>query len=172
MPIVINKNIYTKLKIINKVKFTAPPLGILLQSTKTKNLIIPSLPPETVLIRPISHTVDPASSYFRFLSRKCTRWKLPVVPAFVLTNYKAQGKTFVKILLKLQKIRVTNGQPSKCNFTSLYIQLSKCKTLQSIKLLSLIQHQDFISNKLNQTIVDAMQKLRNLADKTKQIYKA
>ncbi|KAI0967095.1 hypothetical protein F4678DRAFT_483481 [Xylaria arbuscula] len=162
MPMVINKNIYTGLKVVNRAKFTAaniipnskylgyhladnitihfgPPLGILLQSTETKNLTIPSLPPGTVLIRLISHTVDPASFYFRFLSGKCTRRGLPVVPAFVLTDYKAQGKTFIEVLLKLQGNCVTNGQPSKCDFTSLYVQLSRCRTLQGIKLLSPIR---------------------------------
>ncbi|KAJ3561011.1 hypothetical protein NPX13_g9105 [Xylaria arbuscula] len=116
MPVVVNKNIYTGLKVVNGAEFTAadiipdpkylgyhladdvtihfgPPLGILLQSTETENLTILSLPPGTVLIRPISYTVDPTSSHFRFLSGKCTRRGLPVVPAFVLTDYKAQGKT-------------------------------------------------------------------------------
>ncbi|KAJ3572625.1 hypothetical protein NPX13_g4988 [Xylaria arbuscula] len=88
MPVVVNKNIYTGLKIVNGAEFTAadiipdpkylgyhladdvtihfgPPLGILLQSTETENLTIPSLPPGTVLIRPISYTVDPTSSHFR-----------------------------------------------------------------------------------------------------------
>ncbi|KAI1357192.1 hypothetical protein F5Y08DRAFT_324824 [Xylaria arbuscula] len=195
MPVVVNKNIYTGLKIVNGAEFTAadiipdpkylgyhladdvtihfgPPLGILLQSTETENLTIPSLPPGTVLIRPISYTVDPTSSHFRFLSGKCTRRGLPVVPAFVLTDYKAQGKTFVEVLLELRGNRVTNGQPSKCDFTSLYVQLSRCRTLQGIKLLSPIRQQDFIGNKLDQTIVDAMQRLRNLADETRRMYEA
>ncbi|KAI1289116.1 hypothetical protein F5Y03DRAFT_378387 [Xylaria venustula] len=195
MPVVINKNIYTGLKVVNGAEFTAaniipdpkylgyhladdvtihfgPPLGILLQSTETKNLTILSLPPGTVLIRPISHTVDLASSHFRFLSGKCTRRGLPVVPAFVLTDYKAQGKTFMEVLLELRGNRVTNGQPSKCDFTSLYVQLSRCRTLQGIKLLSPIRQQDFIGNKLDQTIVDAMQRLRKLADDTRRMYEA
>ncbi|KAJ3550717.1 hypothetical protein NPX13_g11461 [Xylaria arbuscula] len=195
MPVVVNKNIYTGLKVVNGAEFTAadiipdpkyrgyhladdvtihfgPPLGILLQSTETENLTIPSLPPGTVLIQPISYTVDPTSSHFRFLSGKCTRRGLPVVPAFVLTDYKAQGKTFVEVLLELRGNRVTNGQPSKCDFTSLYVQLSRCRTLQGIKLLSPIRQQDFIGNKLDQTIVDAMQRLRNLADETRRIYEA
>ncbi|KAI0976961.1 hypothetical protein F4678DRAFT_469034 [Xylaria arbuscula] len=179
MPVVINKNIYTRLKVVNKAEFIAvdiipdfkylgyyfaddvtihfgPPLGILLQSIEIKNLTIPSLLPGTVLIRLISHTVDLASFYFRFLSRKCTR----------------QGKTFMKVLLKLRGNRVTNGQPSKCDFTSFYVQLFRCRTLQGIKLLSLIRQQDFIGNKLDQTIVDAMQRLRKLADDTRRMYKA
>ncbi|KAJ3455237.1 hypothetical protein MRS44_013837 [Fusarium solani] len=148
MPVVVNKNIYTGLKIVNGAEFTAadvipdpkspgyhladditihfgPPLGILLQSRETKDLAVPALPTGTVLIRPLSHTLDPASSHFRFLSGKCTRRGLPVVPAFVLTDYKAQSKTFVEVLLELRGNRMTNGQPSKCDFTSLYVQLSR-----------------------------------------------
>ncbi|KAM4064303.1 PIF1-like helicase [Hirsutella rhossiliensis] len=116
MPVVVNKNIYTGLKVVNGADFTAvdviidpnhpgycladdvtihfgPPLGILLQSEETKALAIPSLPVGT-------------------------------------------GKTFVEVLLELRGNRLTNGEPSKCDFTSLYVQLSRCTTLHGIKLLS------------------------------------
>jgi hypothetical protein len=117
-----------------------------------------------------AHTLDPASSHFRFLSGKCTRRGLPVVPAFVLTDYKAQSKTFVEVLLELRGNRMTNGQPSKCGFTSLYVQLSRCRTLQGIKLLSPVRHEDFIGNKLDQSIVDGMQRLTDLAAETRRIF--
>ncbi|KAI1746434.1 hypothetical protein F4782DRAFT_544257 [Xylaria castorea] len=179
MLLFVNKNIYTGLKIVDRAEFIAadiipdpkypgyhlannvvihfgPPLGILLQSTKARKLTTPPLPPGTVPIRPLSHTVDPAGSHFRFLSRKCTRRGLPVVPAFILTNYKAQGKTFV--------------EPSKYNFTGLYVRLSRCGTIQGIRLLGPVQHWDFIGNMMNRTIVNAMQKLKNLADETRRIY--
>ena len=193
MPVVVNKNIYPGLKVVNGAEFTAadvipdprypgyhladdvtihfgPPLGILLQSTETKSLTIPTLPPQTVLIRPTSYTLDPTYRNFKFLSAKCTRRGLPVVPAFVLTDYKAQGKSFVQLLLELRGSRMFNGEPSKCDFTSLYVQLSRCTTLQGIKLISPIRPQDFIGNRLDQTIVDAMQRLKNLAAETMRVY--
>ncbi|KAG6996878.1 ATP-dependent DNA helicase pfh1 [Fusarium oxysporum f. sp. conglutinans] len=193
MPVVVNKNIYTGLKIVNGAEFTAadvipdpkspgyhladditihfgPPLGILLQSRETKDLAVPALPTGTVLIRPLSHTLDPASSHFRFLSGKCTRRGLPVAPAFALTDYKAQSKTFAEVLLELRGHHIVNGEPSKCDFTSLYVQLSRCTTLRGIRLLSPVRRQDFIGNKLDQTIVDGMQRLRNLAVETRRIY--
>ncbi|UPK91002.1 hypothetical protein LCI18_001937 [Fusarium solani-melongenae] len=190
---VINKNIYTGLKVINGAEFTAvdiipdpkhpgyhladdvtvhfgPPLDILLQSSETTSLAVPALPAEMVLIRPISHTLDPTDSHFKFLSTKCTRRGLPVAPAFVLTDYKSQSKTFAEVLLELRGNRMTNGELSKCDFTSLYVQLSRCTTLRGIKLLSPVRPQDFISNKLDQTMVDAMQRLKNLTAETKRIY--
>ena len=193
MPVVVNSNIYTGLKVVNGAEFTAadvipdprypgyhladdvtihfgPPLGILLQSTETQSLTIPTLPPQTVLIRPTSYTLDPTHRNFKFLSAKCSRRGLPVVPAFVLTDYKAQGKTFIQLLLELRGNRMINGEPSKCDFTSLYVQLSRCTTLQGIKLLSPIRPQDFIGNKLDQTIVDAMQRLERLAAETRCVY--
>jgi hypothetical protein len=193
MPVVVNKNIYTGLKVVNGAEFTAadiipdpkhpgyhladdvtihfgPPLGILLQSSETASLAVPALPAEMVLIRPTSHTLDPTDSHFKFLSTKCTRRGLPVVPAFVLTDYKSQSKTFAEVLLELRGNRMTNGEPSKCDFTSLYVQLSRCKTLQGIKLLSPVRPQDFIGNRLDQTMVDATQRLKNLAAETKRIY--
>ncbi|XP_044720171.1 PIF1-like helicase domain-containing protein [Hirsutella rhossiliensis] len=148
MPVVVNKNIYTGLKVVNGADFTAvdviidpnhpgycladdvtihfgPPLGILLQSEETKTLAIPSLP----------------------------------------------GKTFVEVLLELRGNRVTNGEPSKCDFTSLYVQLSRCTSLRGIKLLNPVRHHDFIGNGLDQAILDGMQRLKNLAAETRRLYK-
>lgn len=193
MPVVVNKNIYTGLKVVNGAEFTAadiipdpkhpgyhladdvtihfgPPLGILLQSSDTASLAVPVLPAEMVLVRPISHILEPTDSHFKFLSTKCTRRGLPVVPAFVLTDYKSQSKTFADVLLELRGNRVTNGEPSKCDFTSLYVQLSRGTTLRGIKLLSPVRPQDFIGNKLDQKMVDAMQRLKNLASETKRVY--
>jgi hypothetical protein len=95
-----------------------------------------------------------------------------VVPAFVLTDYKAQGKTFADALLELRGNRVTNGQPSKCDFTSLYVQLSRCKTLQGIKLLNIVRPQDFLGNKPDQVIVDAMKRLADLAVETRRSFES
>lgn len=193
MPVVVNKNIYTGLKVVNGAEFTAadvmldpnypgyhltdnvtihfgPPLGILLQSIETGNLSVPTLPAGTVLVRPISQILDPSSLQFKFLSARCTRRGLPVVPAFVLTDYTAQGKTFMGVLLELRGNRVINGQASKCNFTSLYVQLSRCRTLQGIRLLSAVRQQDFIGNKLDPIMVAAMQRLEHLAAETRETY--
>ncbi|KAM4067807.1 reverse transcriptase (RNA-dependent DNA polymerase) [Hirsutella rhossiliensis] len=154
MPVVVNKNIYTGLKVVNGADFTAvdvildpnhpgyhladdvtihfgPPLGILLRSEETKALAIPSLPVGTVLIRPMSHTLDSTT-------------------AFVLTDYKAQGKT--------------------CDFTSLYVQLSRCTSLRGIKLLGPVRQHDFIGNGLDPAIIDGMQRLKNLAAETRRLY--
>jgi hypothetical protein len=195
MPVVVNKNTYTGLRVVNGAEFTAadlipdpkfpghyladdvtihfgPPLGILLESQETKDITIPTLPAGTLLIRPITHVLDPANSCYKFLSGKCTRRGLPVVPAFVLTDYKAQGKTFVDVLLELRGNRVANGQPSRCDFTSLYVQLSRCKTLQGIRLLNLVRPQDFLGNKPDQGIVDAMRRLTDLAVETRRSFKS
>ncbi|KAH7237966.1 hypothetical protein B0J15DRAFT_569733 [Fusarium solani] len=195
MPVVVNKNTYTGLRVVNGAEFAAmdvipdpkfpgycladdvtihfgPPLGILLESQDTKDLAIPALPTGTVLIRPITHTLDPANSHYRFLSGKCTRRGLPVVPAFVLTDYKAQGKTFIDVLLELRGNRMTNGQPSKCDFTSLYVQLSRCRTLRGIKLLSPVRPQDFLGNKPDQSMIDAMRRLTDLAVETRRLFES
>ncbi|OAQ58557.1 PIF1 protein [Purpureocillium lilacinum] len=194
MPVVVNKNIYTALKVVNGAEFTAadiipdpnypgyyladdvtiyfgPPSGILLQSEETKTFAIPSLPAGTVLIRPTSHTLDPTNSHFKFLPTRCTRRGLPVAPAFVLTDYKAQGKTFLEILLELRGTRMTNGEPSRCDFTSLYVQLSRCTTLQGVKFLSPVRPQDFIGNTLDRSMADGMRRLGKLAAETVQAYK-
>jgi len=195
MPLVVNKNIYTGLKVVNGSEFTAtdiipdakypgyhladditihfgPPLAILLQSSETKDVAIPGLPLDTVLIRPISYSLSPTDRHFKFLSAKCTRRGLPAVSAFVITDYKAQSKTFPQVLLELRGNRMVNSQPSKCDFTSLYVQLSRCTTLKGIKLLSPVRLQDFIGNKLDQKMLDAMQRLIGLAAETRRAYEA
>ncbi|KAJ6436295.1 High-osmolarity-induced transcription protein 1 [Purpureocillium lavendulum] len=93
MPVVVNKNIYTGLKVVNGAEFAAadiitdpkypgyhladdvtihfgPPLAILLHSNDTATLAVPVLPPKMVLVRPISHVLEPSDSRFKFLSTK------------------------------------------------------------------------------------------------------
>ncbi|KAJ6436034.1 reverse transcriptase domain protein [Purpureocillium lavendulum] len=138
MPVVVNKNIYTGLKVVNGAEFAAadiitdpkypgyhladdvtihfgPPLAILLHSNDTATLAVPVLPPKMVLVRPISHVLEPSDSRFKFLSTKAT-------------------------------------------------------TLRGIRLLSPVRPQDFIGNKLDQNMVNAMQRLNKLAFETKRIY--
>ena len=74
------------------------------------------------------------------------------------------------MLLELRRNRTANGQPLKCHFTSLYVQLSRCTTLRGIKLLSPIRPLDFIGNRLDQDIVNALQRLKHLAAETRRAY--
>jgi hypothetical protein len=126
--------------LVTRSQHFGPSLGILLRSRDTKRFAVPTLPTGTVLIRPISQSLDPANPRFKFLSAKCTRRGLPVVPAFALTDYKAQGKTFEEVVLELRGHNMVNGEPSKCYFTNLYVQLSRCTTLRGVKLLSPVRH--------------------------------
>jgi hypothetical protein len=71
------------------------------------------------------------------------------------------------------------GRPSAPNGDSVHpacvtshIQLSRCRALQGIKLLSPVRHQDFIGNKLNESIVDGVQRLRFLAAETRLIFES
>ena len=50
------------------------------------------------------------------------------------------------------------------------VQLRRRKTLRGIKILSPIQHQYFIGNKQDRTIVDGMQRLRNLSAETRRLH--
>ncbi|KAM4055420.1 PIF1 protein [Hirsutella rhossiliensis] len=58
----------------------------------------------------------------------------------------------------------------ECDFTSLYVQLSRCTSLRGIKLLGPVRHHDFIGNGLDQAILDGMQRLKNLAAETRRLY--
>ncbi|KAK2470194.1 hypothetical protein H9L39_18342 [Fusarium oxysporum f. sp. albedinis] len=180
MPVVVNQNIYTGLKVVNGAEFGAydfildpnypglhlandvtihfgPPLGILLQSKGTKGLSIPTLPPGTVLVRSLSQTLDPSNR-----NSKSARKIYP--------PDKAQGKTFPEVLLELRGNRVINGEPTKCDFTSLSVQLSRCTSLKGIKLLSPMRQQDFIANNMDYFMVEAMRRLSGLAEETRRAY--
>lgn len=74
--------------------------------------------------------------------------------------------------MELRGNRVINGEPSKCDFTSLYVQLSRCTTLRGIKLLGPVRPQDFIGNTLDAPMIDGMRRLQNLAVDTIKAYES
>src|SRR5216117_1403100 len=158
MPVVVTKNTLSGLEVVNGAEFNAidvipdpafpgyflsddttihfgPPSGLLLASDDTKHFAIPGIPAGTVLLKP-----DPATSMkrtasnFTFLSEKCRRTGLPCTPAFVVTDYKSQGRSFTDLLLELRGKFTTTTGPSKCDFMSLYVQLSRATRWEGIRL--------------------------------------
>ncbi|PVH90494.1 hypothetical protein DM02DRAFT_507059, partial [Periconia macrospinosa] len=77
-----------------------------------------------------------------------TRRGLPCTAAFACTDYKVQGRTLAQVVLELQGTRTTNiggrAVPSQCDPYSLYVQLSRCRSLDGIMLLSKVRERDFV----------------------------
>jgi hypothetical protein len=192
MPVVVNQNTHQGLKLVNGASYMAvdvildqsypgfqvspdiilhfgPPAGILLASETTKALHFVGMPPETILLTPMSakierHRKRPWQQHAVF------RRGLPCTPAFACTDYKVQGRTLERVVLELRGTRTTNisGQliPSQCDPYSLYVQLSRCPTLGSVMLLSKARTRDLVGNRIPAEMAVAERTLQSLSERT------
>ena len=90
--------------------------------------------------------------------------------AFACTDYKVPGGTFDRVVLELRGTRTTNvdGEmvPSQCDPYSLYVQLSRCRSLNGIKLLSKLRERDFVASKVPKNMIAAVERLELLSNAT------
>ncbi|XP_044717915.1 uncharacterized protein HRG_08557 [Hirsutella rhossiliensis] len=103
---------------------------------------------------------------FNDVSRK----GLPCTAAFACTDYKVQGRTLERVALELRGTRTSNIEgravSSQCDPYSLYVQLSRCPTLDGIMLVSKVRERDLVGNKVPDEMTDAEARLGRLSDKT------
>ncbi|KJZ68071.1 hypothetical protein HIM_12538 [Hirsutella minnesotensis 3608] len=101
-----------------------------------------------------------------------TRKGLPCTAAFACTDYKVQGGTFERVALELRGTRTTivNGRavPSQCDPYSLYVQLSRCRTLDGIVLVSRVRERDLVANRVPEEMTAAQARLERLSEGTVQ----
>ena len=130
-----------------------PPHGLILQSEETKNPSIPGLPPGTILLKQMTSVA---------------RVGLPCSPAFAMTDYKSQPKPFENVMVDLRGRQATTSGPSKCDFMSLYVQLSQATHWDGIRLSSEVQREDFIDpvNRIDDRLQRGVENLESLADRT------
>ncbi|RSL42534.1 hypothetical protein CEP54_015452 [Fusarium duplospermum] len=172
MPVVVNQNTHQGLKLVNGAAYTAidvvpdraqpgyqinkntilhfgPPAGIVLASETTRNFRFVSMPPGTILLTPISTKIE-CQRKRPWQQHDVSRRGLPCAAAFACTDYKVQARTLDRVVLELRGTRTTNvgGQavPSTCDPYSLYVQLSRCRSLDGIMLLSKARERDFVGN--------------------------
>ena len=192
MPVVVNQNTHQGLKLVNGASYTAldvivdkaypghrishnimlhfgPPAGILLAGETTRGLHFVGMPPDTILLMPISTKIE-CKRTRPWQRSDATRRGLPCVAAFACTDYKVQGATFDKVVLELRGTRTmnVNGEmvPSQCDPYSLYVQLSRCRSLNGIMLLSKVRERDFIGNKVPEDMMAAEERLELLSNVT------
>jgi PIF1-like helicase len=192
MPVVVNKNTYPGLKLVNGAGYTAldvivdqkfpgyrvsediilhfgPPAAILLASETTRDFHFVGMPHGTILLKPISVQIDCQEK--RPQQRlKVSRRGLPCTAAFACTDYKVQSRTLELVALELRGAGTmkVNGkkEPSPCNAYSLYVQLSRCRSLDGIMLVSPVRPQDFIGNRVPAEMAAAERRLESLSDAT------
>ncbi|KAJ3530216.1 hypothetical protein NM208_g9424 [Fusarium decemcellulare] len=192
MPVVVNKNTHQGLKLVNGAGYTAvdvvldkaypghrisaemalhfgPPAGIVLASETTRDFQFVGMPAGTILLTPMSTKID-CQRKRPWQKHGVSRRGLPCTAAFACTDYKVQSKTLDRVALELRGTRMTsiNGEavPSHCDPYSLYVQLSRCRTLDGITLLSRARERDFVGNCVPDDMVAAEERLEELSKAT------
>ncbi|EGY20851.1 uncharacterized protein VDAG_02375 [Verticillium dahliae VdLs.17] len=162
MPIVVNQNTHMGLKLVNGANYAAvdvildrahpgyrvdatttlhfgPPAGIVLASGTTNDLHFVGMPAGTILLTPISTKIE-CQRKRPWQKNDVSRRGLPCAAAFACTDYKVQSKTLDQVALELRGTRTmrvdSRAVPTQCDPYSLYVQLSRCKSLDGIILLS------------------------------------
>jgi hypothetical protein len=146
-----------------------PPAGILLAAKTTKEFEFVGMPPGTILLTPISTKID-CQRKRPWQKNDVSRKGLPCVAAFACTDYKVQGRTLERVALELRGARTTNidGRivPAHCDPYSLYVQLSRCSSLDGIMLLSKARERDIVGNTVPEQMVMAEKRLEMLCEIT------
>lgn len=192
MPVVVNKNTHLGLKVSNGAAYTAvdvildraypgysiseniiihfgPPAAIVLVSESTKHLHFVGMPPGTILITPLSAKLE-CQRKRPWQRTDVTRRGLPCAAAFACTDYKVQGRTLDTVVVELRGTRTMNVEgrvvPSRCDPYSLYVQLSRCRSLKGIMLLSKAREMDIIGNTVPENMIEAEKRLEELSEAT------
>jgi hypothetical protein len=127
------------------------------------------MPPGTILLTPISTKIE-CQRKRPWQQSDVSRRGLPCAAAFACTDYKVQGRTLGRVALELRGTRTTkvNGEavPSQCDPYSLYVQLSRCPSLDGILLLFKARERDVVGNTVPENMVAAEKRLELLSDAT------
>ncbi|KAF2184516.1 hypothetical protein K469DRAFT_175933 [Zopfia rhizophila CBS 207.26] len=192
MPVVVNENTHQGLKLVNGASYVAvdvildkaypghrinadtilhfgPPAGILLSSESTKDLHFIGMLSGTILLMPMSIKID-CQKKRSWQETDVTRRGLPCVAVFACTDYKVQSRTLGRVTLELRGTRTIkiNGEavPSSCDPYSLYVQLSRCRSLDDMMLLSKAREADVVGNKVPEAMEVAEERLEMLSNAT------
>jgi hypothetical protein len=192
MPVVVNHNTHQGLKLVNGASYMAldvivdkaypgyrisadtilhfgPPAGILLTAETTRDLHFVGMPPGTILLMPMSAKLE-CQQKRPWQQHDVTRKGLPCTPAFACTDYKVQGRTLNRVALELRGTRTTmiDGEivQSQCDPYSLYVQLSRCPSLDGIMLVSKARERDLVGNRIPIDMAAAEARLEMLSEKT------
>ncbi|KAJ6437585.1 membrane protein [Purpureocillium lavendulum] len=192
MPVVVNHNTHQGLKMTNGSGYMAvevivdkaypghrisadttihfgPPAGIILASETTQTLRFVGMPPGTILLTPMSVKIH-CQRKRPWQQNDVSRKGLPCAAAFACTDYKVQGRTLERVALELRGTRTTNvdgrAVPAHCDPYSLYVQLSRCRTLDGIMLVSKVRERDLVGNRVPEEMTAAQAKLEELGQRT------
>jgi hypothetical protein len=92
-------------------------------------------------------------------------------PAFCLTDYKVQGQTLAEAVLDLKDDNTIRGRDSHRKFCSLYVQLSRIKSLDRLHLFQCIQMSD-LNFQPHPDMLAEMSRLQTLQEQTLEKWEA
>ncbi|RKK86029.1 hypothetical protein BFJ68_g17175 [Fusarium oxysporum] len=164
MPVVVNQNMHQGLKRVNGARYEAvrvvldkaypghrinvdtvlhfgPPAGLLLASETTSDLHFVGMPAG-----------------------------LAVRPGVRMYELQGTGENVRRVALELRGTRTTNIDgllvPSQCDPYSLYVQLSRCRSLDGIMLLSEARERDFVGTVVPVEMAQAELRLEEMSEQT------
>ncbi|KJZ73070.1 hypothetical protein HIM_07454 [Hirsutella minnesotensis 3608] len=162
MAVVVNHNTHQGLKLVDGAGYRAVEV-----------ILDKAYPGHRVSADMTIHFGPPAGQKRPWQQNDVTRKGLPCTAAFACTDYKVQGGTFERVALELRGTRTTivNGRravPSQCDPCSLYVQLSRCRTLDGIVLVSRVRERDLVGNRVPEEMTAAQARLERLSEGTLQ----
>ncbi|KAM4064155.1 PIF1-like helicase [Hirsutella rhossiliensis] len=167
MPVVVNHNTHQGLKLVNGAGYTAAEV-----------IIDKAYPGHRISADMTIHFGPPAAIILGVQRQRKRPWQqndvsrkgLPCAAAFACTDYKVQGGTLERVALELRGTRTTNvggrAVPSQCDPYSLYVQLSRCPTLDGIMLVSKVRERDLVGNRVPGEMTAAQARLEELSDRS------
>jgi hypothetical protein len=156
MPVVLNQNINIDLGLVNGTEGVAidviiDPKSAVIEWPNSPDIKVVDRPPAALLMKLMNARstssaegleqgivpIFPVSSKNRIVPigdnkrSQSKRRQLPISPAYSITNYKSQGRTFDRIIVDFEADRVGTGQ---ADYAAITVPLSRVRTLDGISL--------------------------------------
>lgn len=93
------------------------------------------------------------------------RRQVPMCPAFCLTDYKIQGSTLPTAILDLKDDPASKARDHHKKYCSIYVQLSRLRSLDGLHLLQGIEMRDLQSSPDHRLLAE-IQRLKGLQQET------
>ena len=137
---------------------TKPPASVLFKQDNEKGLTFKDLDTKILPVFPIEGSITIKGYSVR-------RKQVPMCSAFSLTDYKIQGSTLTNVVLDLKDDSSLKGQSSHKKFCSIYVQLSRIRSLDSLHLLQRIDMKD-LQFRPDDALLAEMERLHILEQET------
>ena len=137
---------------------TKPPACVLFQQDNSKHPAFEDLEANVVPVFPTERSITVKGYSVR-------RRQVPMCSAFSLTDYKVQGLTLTTAVLDLKNDPTAKGQDGHKKYCSMYVQLSRLRSLDGLHLLQEIDMNDLQFHP-NDGLLAETKRLRTLEQET------